>query len=53
MAFDDPGVFVGDRFFADDNDEGRTIDNTLKDAKRKFKSFLKTFHMGGFTHLYR
>lgn len=56
MAFDDPGIFVADRFFlAEEGDQQRAAGDklTLREAKGRFKTFLKDFHRGGFTHEYR
>uniref|UniRef100_A0A915KMJ9 DNA replication licensing factor MCM5 n=1 Tax=Romanomermis culicivorax TaxID=13658 RepID=A0A915KMJ9_ROMCU len=55
-GFDDPGLYYYDRF--NDNAVTNELDDadanfTIKAAKRRFKEFLRTFHRGGFTHVYR
>lgn len=56
-GFDNPGLYYYDRFNENEgllNElDGQSLDLTLKAAHRRFKDFLRTFHRGGFTHVYR
>lgn len=55
-GFDDPGLFYHDRFIEnEDGDElnEKNIEVAVRSAKKRFKEFLRTFHLGGFTHVYR
>lgn len=52
-GFDNPGLFYKDRFIDDGEQDHGGIEAALKDARKRFKEFLRKFNRGGFTFVYR
>ncbi|XP_063627771.1 DNA replication licensing factor Mcm5 [Cydia splendana] len=50
-GFDDPGVFFSDNFGVEDNESQDQVN--LQAVKKKFKEFIRQFHVGNFNYKYR
>ncbi|XP_063539296.1 DNA replication licensing factor Mcm5 [Cydia strobilella] len=50
-GFDDPGVFFSDNFGVEDNESQDQVN--LQGVKKKFKEFIRQFHVGNFNYKYR
>ncbi|XP_047994532.1 DNA replication licensing factor Mcm5 [Leguminivora glycinivorella] len=50
-GFDDPGVFFSDNFGVEENESQDQVN--LQAVKKKFKEFIRQFHVGNFNYKYR